>query len=121
MATITDYYTQAQMAVAAYALDLDPNMSGTNQGDIYRARLVIAGMTEAQAANFANTYTVVHQYTDPVSGFSGTVFSKGGEYYFALRGTEGFDPTDWATNFGDIGADGMPSLRGLPCSTGCSA
>lgn len=70
MTTIANYFEQAQLALAAYALSLQQGMSGTVQGDIYRQALKTAGMPATQAATFASTYTVVSQYTDALSGFS---------------------------------------------------
>ncbi|MGB3211769.1 MAG: calcium-binding protein [Desulforhopalus sp.] len=59
---------------------------------------------------FANKYAVVDQYTDPASGFSGTVFRdvSDNKIYMAIRGTEptAFS-TDWPTNIADIGSDGI--------------
>ncbi len=73
-------------------------------------------MSDAQAKVFADTYTVIDQYTDPLTGFSGTVFSKNGVNYFALRGTEGISfsgAIDWLANVADIGADGIAIGQGL--------
>ena len=91
MATIANYFEQAQLSLAAYALDLLPGMSGVSSNSAtYIASLKTAGMTQPQAETFANTYTVVDQYSDALSGFSATVFINGetGEYTFAVRGTE---------------------------------
>ena len=63
-----------------------------------------------QAIDFANKYKVIDQYTDPESGFSGTVFEdESGKLFMAMRGTEpfAFPPTDWSTNIADIGSDGI--------------
>jgi len=65
MGTITDYFEQAQLALAAYALNLTPGISGT----AYTDKLQAAGMSLQQATDFANTYTVIDQYTD--SGLGG--------------------------------------------------
>ena len=88
MATITQYFGQAQLSLAAYALDLQPGMSGSNQTTAYIDKLRVAGMSAAQATAFASTYTVVDQYTDTLSGFSATVFDKDGVKYLAIRGTD---------------------------------
>ncbi len=89
MATIKDYFKQAQLSQAAYAQNLLPNMAGANDTN-YVAALEQGGMSSIQAIAFANTYTVIDQYTDPDSGFSGTLFrnTETGEYTFALRGTQ---------------------------------
>ncbi len=104
MATITEYFEQAQLSLAAYALNLEQGASG---GGIpgapsgYARALIASGMPETQAIAFANTYTVIDQYTDPISGFSATVFDKDGVKYFAIRGTE---PSDFINDilFADI-------------------
>ena len=77
MATIADYFEQAELSLAAYALDLQQGMSNSD----YTAALVAAGMTDAQAARFADPaqgYTIVDQYSDPLTGFSATIFDEGG-------------------------------------------
>jgi len=56
MATINDYFVQAQLSMAAYALNLQPGMSDSFQGDAYRSALVDKGMSVSQATEFANTY-----------------------------------------------------------------
>ncbi|MDY0397713.1 MAG: hypothetical protein RBR03_03555 [Desulfuromonas thiophila] len=87
-----EYFKQSQLSMAAYALDLTPGISGT----AYTDKLKAAGMSSVQAIAFANTYTVIDQYTDPDSGFSGTLFrnTETGEYTFALRGTQPSDFVD---------------------------
>ena len=87
MTTITNYFEQAQLSMAAYALNLQPGMSGAADTN-YTNRLETAGMSASQAKEFAKNYSVIDQSTDPVSGFSGTVFSKGGVKYIAIRGAE---------------------------------
>jgi pimeloyl-ACP methyl ester carboxylesterase len=63
-------------------------------------------MSTSQAEQFAATYTVAAQYTDPVSGVSATVFADAaGNRYLAIRGTE---PTG-----SDLTADGLLAF-GLP-------
>jgi len=122
MTTIAQYFEQAQLSLAAYALDLLPGMSGTSaNSNTYIASLKTGGMSQAQADAFAATYAVVDQYTDPLSGFSATIFDKGGVKYFAIRGTEtpgggGVFATavDWlATNAADVGADGVAISQGI--------
>ena len=47
-----------------------------------------AEMSQKQAEVFANTYTVVDQYTDPGSEFSATVFRGAtGKIFFAICGS----------------------------------
>lgn len=118
MATITNYFEQVQLSLAAYALDLQQGMSGSNQTTAYIDKLVFAGMSQKQAETFADTYTVVDQFTDPFTGFSGTVFAdSSGKKYFAVRGTEAPSTAsgiiDWLANIGDIGADGIAINQGL--------
>jgi hypothetical protein len=73
-------------------------------------------MSASQAATFASTYTVIDQYTDPVSGFSATVLDKGGTKYFAIRGTETSifsGVQDWLTNVNGVGSDGIAIAQGI--------
>jgi hypothetical protein len=112
MTTIANYFEQAQLSMAAYALGLSQGISGTP----YTDRLEAAGMSKAQAVNFATAYAVVDQFTDPVTGFSATVFDKGGAKYFAIRGTEGFTfagAQDWLANVLDVSAQGIAVRQGL--------
>jgi Ca2+-binding RTX toxin-like protein len=108
MATINNYFEQAQLSQAAYALNLEKGMVGEAFPG-YVTKLIDGGMSSEQAKAFANKYKVIDQYTDPESGFSGTVFQDAsGQIYMAIRGTEGLSATnDWSTNFADIGADGI--------------
>ena len=118
MATISDYSEQAQLSQAAYASGLIKDMSGGgNTGDPsdYADLLIDGGMSETQAIDFANKYTVVDLYEDPESGFSGTVFQDtSGKVFMAMRGTQ---PTayltDWPTNIADIGSDGIAIDQGI--------
>lgn len=94
MTTANDYFVQSQMAEAAYVQGLQTGWSGGgtlgNPSD-YAAALMNDGdgMFETQAIAFANKYTVVDQYTDPVSGFSATVFQDvSGQQCLAIRGTQ---------------------------------
>jgi hypothetical protein len=105
VASISTFSQQAQLSLAAYAT-LSPALDTT----VLIERLRTAGMSSAQAAQFAATYVVVDQFTDPSSGFSATVFRKGTEYFFAVRGTESIfsDPADL------IGADIPIALGGSP-------
>ncbi|MBI5460734.1 MAG: hypothetical protein HY941_00935, partial [Gammaproteobacteria bacterium] len=92
MSTIEQYYSQAELALAAYANLLSgiPNTTALQDDG--------NGMSAAQAAQFAQTYTVVTQYTDTSTSFSATVFKDAaGNLTLAMRGTlEGGDfiPTD---------------------------
>ena len=76
--------------MAAYALNLQPGMFGSIDTN-YTDSLELAGMSAKQAEAFADTYMVVDQDDTDSSGFSVTVFAKGGingTKYFAIRGTE---------------------------------
>lgn len=86
MTTITQYFEQAQLSLAAYATGLQQGMSYP----VYVAALKSNNlMTATQAATFASTYTVVDQYTDALSGFSATVFvDSSGVKHLATRGTQ---------------------------------
>ena len=90
MATITELFEQAQLSSAAYS-DLMSGWSGA-ANDRYVAALSGANgrMSFEQAKAFADKYAVVDQYTDPVSGFCGSVFRDvaTGQVYMAMRGTE---------------------------------
>lgn len=120
MAMISDYFEQAQLSQATYADGLQKDMFGggtPEKPSDYANLLIDGGMSKSQAIDFANTYTVVEQYTDPTSGFSGTVFTRLDENdiqqtYMAIRGTDGgpFSVpgfTDWSENIADIGSDGI--------------
>lgn len=62
MATITQYFEQAQLSLAAYALNLTPGMfGGTDPNSPYIKALTDGGMSQTQAETFASTYTVVDQ------------------------------------------------------------
>lgn len=74
---------------------------GADPNSPYVKALINAGMSSQQAIDFANTYTVVDQYNDPVSGSSVTLFDNGGTKYFAIRGT---DPNNLGTPI-DVIAD----------------
>lgn len=88
MNTINTYFIQAELSLAAY---------GTfTVGAIPLTKLTgnDVGMSATQAAAFATAFTVVDQYTDPASGFSATVFERGGQRYLAIRGTQPSDVLD---------------------------
>lgn len=107
MVTIAQYFEQAQLSLAAYALGLTQGMPNAD----YEAALEAAGIPATQAATFASTYTVVDQYTDSLTGFSVTVFDKGGVKYFAVRGTE--KPTASAAGFAAFLADVGTDINGI--------
>jgi len=94
-----NYFTQAELALAAYA------SLTTSRPD--KAALIDVGMSDAQATRFASTWRVVTQYTDPITGVSATVFQAvtGGQTCLAIRGTDG--PTDIIAN--DFIPKGAPS------------
>jgi hypothetical protein len=64
-------------------------------------------MAPKQASLFASTYAIVDQQPNTASGFSATVFKKGEQYFFAIRGTEITDLDDLSSDLGDIGGDGI--------------
>jgi len=91
-------------------------MSGGAEGSPYQVALIGAGMSAVQAKAFANTYTVIDQFTDPSSGLSATVFDKGGVKYFAIRGTETSffaGAQDWLTNVAEVGPEGIAISQGV--------
>jgi len=83
MASIIDYFNQAELSFAAYA-DLE---RGTPDTQALQGESV--GMSAIQAAQFASEWIVVDQYPD-ASGASATVFQEvaTGNRYLAIRGTE---------------------------------
>ena len=119
---IKDYLTYAELAAAAYA-HLQP---GLEQGAIKLALRDedTAEFTATQADDFIKAgYEIIDQFESPTSGFSATVFKKGGQYFFAIRGSTPFSSiiSDWenfrldwfGTNFGDIGGDGIAIKQAL--------
>jgi len=117
MATINDYFIQAELSQAAYGKGLTKGMIGGGSPGAtsnYAKALITGGMSEAQAIAFADKYTVDNQIPDTGSGFSGTIFKDAsGQKYMAIRGTEGLNPLDWMTNVADIGSDGVAISQGL--------
>jgi pimeloyl-ACP methyl ester carboxylesterase len=81
MSNIADYFTQAELSLAAYA-ELTtgrPNIEGLKE----------AGMTQTQAEHFADEWSVIDQLADTSSGFSATIFKNNttGKYTLAIRGS----------------------------------
>lgn len=118
MSTIQNLFQQAQLAEAAYANFFDNSGNLVTTVAKLTGALTTGGMkfSAAQAAAFAADWSVVSQQPNTSNGFSATVFKNNatGEYVFAARGTE--PPaifTDWATNLGDVGSDGIAISQGL--------
>lgn len=98
MATITNYFEQAQLSLAAYAVGLTPGIVGKQ----YTDALIAAGMSAQQATDFANNYTVLAQSAPTTNGFSATLFQdKTGQKMLAIRGTE-LSVADYLTDIVDI-------------------
>lgn len=93
----SECFKQAELALAAYAnftLDIPT-----------QAELRDADFSTIQANIFASTYRIAdHQYNDPITGLSATVFvdKVSGETFLSLRGTEINDVRDFATGVFDI-------------------
>jgi len=89
-----EYLKQAELALAAYAIDLNPG----SEPDL--TKLQNAGFSTAQARDpFIPTYRVVDQYNDPNTGLSATIFRHTNDIYntnsiLAIRGTEIDDIND---------------------------
>ncbi len=115
MNTVQNLFQQAQLAEAAYVnfFDKAGSLITTNAGLV--TALTNSKFSQAQAVAFAAEWSVVSQQPNTVSGFSATVFKNNvtGEYVFAACGTEPKSPFDWATNLGDIGADGIAISQGI--------
>lgn len=100
MNTAADYFSQSQLALAAYA-DLSGPVS------TYPAALRAAGMSALQANQFVSSWEVITQYNVSSSGLSATVFQQKingtptGQKYLTIRGTD--DGVDIATDLIDIG------------------
>lgn len=90
---INNNFANAQLSMAAYAT-LSVSMNANL--DDYKDALLAENFSDKQAEDFTETYEVVDQRTDPISGFSGTVFrnKETGKYTLALRGTERGDLND---------------------------
>lgn len=109
MKSVSKYYEQAELALAAYAV-LTAGMSGKNDVS-YADSLEDAGMTNLQAQHFASKYSVVDQFNHADSGLSVTVFEADGKKYLAIRGTEVGSWVDVWTDFTDIIMRGTPELQ----------
>ena len=110
MSTIFDYFTQAELSLAAYA-----NLSA---GVPSQDELKKAGLSDTQAVEFAKHYNVVDQWNNPSIGLSATVFelldangNPTGQKTLAIRGTEPSTPTDLLTGLIDIYALGSTLLQ----------
>ncbi len=102
MNTISDNFRQAELALAAYA--------SLSIGEPEPEDLKTAGMTAAQAAAFAATYSVVAQYNDPATDLSATVFADtNGAKYLAIRGTD--SGIDLVTDIVSIGLLGSTAFQ----------
>jgi hypothetical protein len=105
MSNTTQYFQQAELALAAYSnlttgMSLVAYVTALQQGG--------KGMSTAQAQKFAEAWRVVEQYTDSASGLSVTVFAPTNDpnaRYLAIRGTE--------PSANDLTTDGLLAL-GLP-------
>jgi Ca2+-binding RTX toxin-like protein len=99
---IRDYFTQAELALAAYA-DLQPGVPNTGKlQDDGR------GMSPAQAQRFSEQWRVVDSpYNDPITSVSATIFQEiaTGQKTLAIRGTQG--PSDFVANYFIL--NGIPS------------
>ena len=97
------YFMSSEFALAAYS-----TLWAGIEKSLYETALKQEGkgMSSAEAALFAETYTVVDQYTDAVTGVSATIFkNESGALTLAIRGTE--------ASIGDILADAVLAL-GVP-------
>lgn len=95
--TISSYFENAQLSLAAYAINLTPGMAPAD----YIFALGEAGMSTAQATKFSDTYAILAPtYTQFLTGFSATLFQKSGttEKFLAIRGTEPGSPLDWLSD-----------------------
>ncbi|MDY0014273.1 MAG: hypothetical protein RBS40_15470 [Rhodocyclaceae bacterium] len=107
MSMAIEMFNQAQMALASYS-----TLAAGISGDTYSIALQDGGrgLSTPQANAFANTYTVVEQYTDS-TGLSTTVFEDGGgKKYLAIRGTE-FTLDDLLTDAIDIALLGTTAYQ----------
>ncbi|MBE0613463.1 MAG: hypothetical protein IH604_07350 [Burkholderiales bacterium] len=103
MPAISDYFKQAQLALAAYA-DLLPGLANA-------AELQRAGFSFSQANQYLDNWRVVDQFRDSNSGLSATVFHEisTGRRYLAIRGTN--DLLDLATDIISVALVGTTVLQ----------
>ena len=108
MVSISEYIRQLEFSLASYA----SLAIGTRS--MHELRRGATGMPATEAAQFAESWTVIDQFTDPPNGVSATVFqqreSSGSpteRRYLAIRGAE---PSAL-----DLTANG-PLALGLPAS-----
>jgi len=101
----TEYFKQAELALAAYA-NLVTEIS--NQDELKEAEF-----SNKQASTFTNTYRVIDQFDDALTGLSATVFADkvSGEAFLAIRGTEVSDSMDLLTDLIDITWLGSTTLQ----------
>ena len=102
MKSIVEYFKQSELALAAYA-NLIPGVD-----PVPALQDSSVGMSAAQAARFASTWTVIAPtFTDAVTGVSVTIFQNNltGQKTLAIRGTQ--------ASGNDRTADGLLAL-GLP-------
>lgn len=115
MSTITEYYRQAELALASYStlyygISDDTYIDALKRGS--------KGMTQVQAQTFASNWRVIDQQPNTDSGFSATVFQNidDNSYVLSIRGTETSiidGAIDWSTNLGDIGGDGLAIAQAI--------
>lgn len=105
MGQIANYYTQAELAFAAYA-NLFPDVN-----PIPALRDDTVGMSPTQARRFAQRWRVVDQFNDSFSGLSATVFEEvaTGKRSLAIRGTTPSDVRDLTADLGVL-LHGIPDL-----------
>ena len=105
--TIKSYFENAQLSQAAYAF-LNKELMST-PSDFIDALRVDNNFSEAQATQFVNQYSIIHDQQNTPNGFSATLFKDQSDVYtLAIRGTEPTSFTDIVlTDFGDIGGDGI--------------
>ena len=77
--SVFDYYANASLALASYGL----NLKGLIPGN-YIIALQKAGMSKAQAEDFASKYAVMDQMEDTPNGASATIFKTGVNYIWSI-------------------------------------
>jgi hypothetical protein len=105
MNSIIEYFEQSELALAAYATlipGVDPIPTLTDDS---------VGMSATQALRFASEWTVVDQYTDTSTGFSATVFERGGQRYLAIRGTQPTDVFDLIADSDLVAVNGVAARQ----------